>query len=236
MALGLVKKEQASKSAKPKPPYGKKTAARGSGQGSGKYSEKPRPAATTRIAATSATLKSDENISLEQAYRIRENLEKSEKQKQHERKLEEDRRRAALNREIRQIVETGRLNLPDALEARYFMYKERIRKIHVSPEQLRELNEGSLGVVYLAGGYHLLTADGVEAVRKLSPAHVPELLVGEADDEEQELWAAAGAAADEPDDDESDDDESGADPGSEQAAGPETESAEAQVESGESAA
>jgi uncharacterized protein YaiL (DUF2058 family) len=133
------------------------------------------------------------DISLEQAYRIREHQEKSEKQRERDRKLEEDRKRAALNRQIKQIVDAGRLNLPDASESRYFMYKDRIRKIHVSAEQLLEVNSGILGVVYLAGGYHLLKADQVEAVRTLSPSHVPELLTGGPEDDE--LWAAEEATA-----------------------------------------
>ncbi len=123
-----------------------------------------------------------ENISLEQAYRIREAEEKSAKQRARERKLEDDRKRAILNRQIRQIIDSGRLNLPDAAEARYFLYKDRIRKVHVNPEQLTSLNNGELGVVYLAGGYHILVSEQVEEVRKLSPAHVPDLLVG-GDDE-----------------------------------------------------
>jgi uncharacterized protein YaiL (DUF2058 family) len=207
LALGLAKEkvkdkakvtagEKPPKPHRPEPHGARKGGAQGSppdrssqrtsGRTSGHSNERAGVATPARPAKTPRTA---EEISLEQAYRIRENLEKSEKQKERERKLEEDRRRAAVNREIRQIVEAGRLNLPDALEARYFMYKERIRKVHVTPEQLIEVNEGRLGVVYLSGGYHLLTADQVEAVRKLSPAHVPELLVGEADDEE--LWDAA---------------------------------------------
>lgn len=128
--------------------------------------------------------RSAEEISLEQAYRIRESQEKSEKQKARDRKIEEDRKRAMLNKQIRKIIDEHRLNLADAEDARYFMYKERIRKVHVSAEQLVQLNEGKLGVVYLAGGYHLLASEDIETVRKLSPAHVPDLLTGADDDEE----------------------------------------------------
>jgi uncharacterized protein YaiL (DUF2058 family) len=124
----------------------------------------------------------DDNISLEQAYRIREAEEKSAKQRARERKLEDDRRRAELNRQIRGVLDAGRLNLPDAAEARYFMHKGRIRKVHASPEQLAELNSGRLGVVYLAGGYHILSSEHTEQVRQLSPEHVPDLLSGADDD------------------------------------------------------
>lgn len=125
-----------------------------------------------------------ESITLEQAYRIREKEEKSAKQRARELKIEEDRQRAALNRQIRSIVDAGRLNLADASEARYFMYKERIRKVYASAEQLAGLNDGSLGVVYLAGGYHILTAEHIGAVRAISPDHVADLLSGASDDDE----------------------------------------------------
>jgi len=156
--------------------------------------------------------RNDENISLEQAYRIREAEEKSAKQRARERKLEEDRLRAMLNRQIRQVIDSGRLNLPDASESRYFMYKARIRKVHVSPEQLAALNKGELGVVYLAGGYHILASEQVEEVRKLSPAHVPDLLAGGDDDPFDEADFAAdelranepGVSGSEPDSDDKD--------------------------------
>lgn len=152
-----------------------------------KHTDRParRPPATEN---TSPDNIAPDNISLEQAYRIREQVEKSAKQRARERKMEEDRQRAALNKQIRAIIDTGRLNLADASEARYFMYKNRIRKVWASKDQLAGLNDGTLGVVYLTGGYHILAAEHIEAVRQLSPDHVADLLSGASDDEE--LWAA----------------------------------------------
>jgi len=213
LALGLAKEKAKQKSGPPyrppRPPNKAGNPGKPAGSqaphGPGRDSRASKGGRATGTAAAQA----EQDISLEQAYRIRESQEKSEKQRERERKLEEDRQRAALNRQIKQIVEAGRLNLPDASEARYFMYKDRIRKIHVSAEQLQELNSGLLGVVYLAGGYHLLKAGQVEAVKALSPAHVPDLLAGGSDDDE--LWAAEEEAAA----------ESGAEPGAEPGAGPE---------------
>jgi len=184
LALGLAKNpaREAPRKQQSKPP----DAARSGTVSPAASQRKPlktRPAQQPRVAKSAPDLKQDENISLEQAYRIREAQEKSAKQKAHELKMEEDRRRAALNRQIKQIVEAGRLNLPDATEGRYFLYKNRIRKVWVSPEQLVELNSGKLGVVYLAGGYHILASEQVDQVRQLSPAHVPDLLAGADDDD-----------------------------------------------------
>jgi len=197
MALGLAKekvrekvrgkvREKTRQTPDQKPHFQKRSAAK-----------KPEPAhpAAKRVSESAANAKSADDISLEQAYRIRESEEKSEKQKARERKMEEDRKRAVLNKQIRQIIDQHRLNLAEADEARYFLYKDRIRKVHVTAEQLLQMNEGKLGVVYLAGGYHLLSGEHIEAVRKLSPAHVPDLLAGADDDEE--LWAAFEKSASE---------------------------------------
>jgi uncharacterized protein YaiL (DUF2058 family) len=115
------------------------------------------------------------DVSLEQAFRLREQAEMSEARRAKLRKQEEDRQRHELNQAIKAIVEPDRLNDASAEEARYFLYKGRIRKVHVTPEQLAALNEGRLGLVYLAGGYHILAPEQVEAVRKISPEHVVEL-------------------------------------------------------------
>jgi uncharacterized protein YaiL (DUF2058 family) len=138
---------------------------------------------------------SPESISLEQAYRIRETEEKSAKQKARDRKMEEDRRRAAINRQLREIVDAGRLNLADASEPRYFMYKGRIRKVYASAEQLDGLNTGTLGVVYLAGSYHILSSVNMEAIRLISPEHVVDLLSGASDEATEQLHPPAGQNA-----------------------------------------
>ncbi len=71
-----------------------------------------------------------------------------------------------------------RLNVTKAEVPRHFMYRGRIRKINLTPDQLKALNAGELGVAYLSGGYHLLAPEHVEAVRKLSAEHVPDLASG----------------------------------------------------------
>jgi uncharacterized protein YaiL (DUF2058 family) len=124
-------------------------------------------------------------LSLEQAYAAREREEKDQARKARQRKLAEDRRRREINLKIRTIVEPNRLNDEAADQARNFLYKGRIRKIHVTADQLKALNAGQLGVVYLAGGYHLLAPEHVESVRALSPEHVPDLGGGESGDEEE---------------------------------------------------
>lgn len=123
------------------------------------------------------------DLSLEEAYRLRAQAEEAAARQVRLAKQAEDARRRELNQAIREIAEPHRLNDPAAEEPRYFLYKGRIRKVQVTPEQLVALNEGRLGIVYLAGHYHLLLPEHVEAVRRISPEHVPDL-TGSDDDSE----------------------------------------------------
>lgn len=122
-------------------------------------------------------------LSLEKAFALRKQDEKRKADETRRKKQEEDRRRKQLNTAIREIVTPHRLNRDDAEIARNFMYRGRIRKINVTPDQLKALNAGDLGVVYLSGGYHLLAKQHVDAVRLLSEQHVPDLGGGSEEDD-----------------------------------------------------
>ncbi len=139
--------------------------------------ERKKPGATGSHTAPS-------DLSLEQAYRLREQQTKEQAEQARQRKRAEDRRRRQLNEEIRAIVEPHRLNHPDAELTRNFMYKGRIRKVNVTAEQLKAVNEGALGLVYFGGGYHILAPEYVEQVRRLSPEHVPDLSGSTDEDDE----------------------------------------------------
>lgn len=122
-------------------------------------------------------------LTLEQAYALKKKDEQKRADLARRKKQEEDRRRKKLNCAIRTIVEANRLNRDDAEIARNFMFRGRIRKVHVTPEQLQALNSGELGIAYLSGGYHLLTKEHTEQVRRLSADHVPDLESGLDEDE-----------------------------------------------------
>lgn len=125
-----------------------------------------------RARKKSRDTKSGGQMSLEKAYALKARAEKQQAARARRSKLEEDRRRRLLNQEIREIVEAHGLDRAGSEVSRHFMFRGRIRKINLKPDQLRALNAGELGIVYLSGGYHLLFSEGVEAVRALSADHV----------------------------------------------------------------
>jgi uncharacterized protein YaiL (DUF2058 family) len=113
--------------------------------------------------------------SLDEAWALRDREERRQAERSRQAKLAEDRRRREINGRIRGIVEADRLNRDNAQVPRHFLFKGRIRRIYVTAEQQRALARGTIGIVYLSGGYHLLDAEAVEAVRRISDEHVVNL-------------------------------------------------------------
>lgn len=157
LALGLARKKASATKQKRKPPRKKKPGDSGTG------------------------------LSLEKAYALRQREEKELADKARRRKQAEDRKRREINQAIRAIVSKNRLNSAEAELSRNFMYKGRIRKVNVTGDQLKALNAGELGLVYLTGGYHLLAPEWVDKVRELAPDHVPDLNSNEGSEEEEEF-------------------------------------------------
>ena len=114
-------------------------------------------------------------VSLDRAYALRKQEEKKQADTARNRKQAEERQRRQLNKDIKAIVSKHRLNDAKAEIPRHFMYRGRIRKINLIPDQLQALNSGELGIAYLSGGYHLLEPEYLEEVRKLSEDHIPDL-------------------------------------------------------------
>lgn len=114
-------------------------------------------------------------FSLAKAYALKKRDEQKQADRSRQKKLAEDRERRLLNNQIREIVKAHRLNRDDAEISRNFIFRSRIRKIHVSAGQLKGLNAGDLGIAYLSGGYHLLAKEHAEAVHRLSGEHVVDL-------------------------------------------------------------
>jgi uncharacterized protein YaiL (DUF2058 family) len=171
-ALGLATKRQAERKSNRRKPRGGKTGAQRSGEASGcsaGHGAGQRPAG---------------ELSLDQAYALREREEQRLAQQARDRKLAEERRRREINDSIRAIIDAHRLNRDDAEIARNFMFRGRIRKLYVTPEQQRALNADEIGIAYMSGGYHLLAREHCDAVRAISAEHVVEPQAGGEGEEE----------------------------------------------------
>ena len=112
-----------------------------------------------------------EDIDLGKAYAIRAQKEKEERIEAERQKQEAARQRREARAKLAGLLEDKALNAADAEIARHFPYGGKIKRIYVTPDQLRQLNAGELGVVQLDGRYLLVDAATLaEAERVYAPA------------------------------------------------------------------
>jgi len=103
--------------------------------------------------------RSQEEMDLAKAYAIRAQREKEERIEAERLKQEEARQRREAKARLEELLKDKVLNVADAEIARHFPYGGKIKRIYVTPDQLRALNAGALGVVQMGGRYVLVEAD-----------------------------------------------------------------------------
>lgn len=102
--------------------------------------------------------RSQEEIDLAKAYALRAETEKRERMAAEQAKQEAARVRREAKAKLDAFLVGKALNDAAAEHARHFPYGGKIKRIHVTPEQLKALNAGELGVVQSNGRYLLVTA------------------------------------------------------------------------------
>ena len=119
------------------------------GQGAdARRSGKPRPAKP----------RTQEEMDLAKAYAIRAQKEKEERIEAERLRQEEAKLRREAKAKLAEFLKDKSLNDPAAEIARHFPYGGKIKRIHVTEAQLKQLNAGELGVVQLDGRYLLVPA------------------------------------------------------------------------------
>lgn len=103
--------------------------------------------------------RSREDIDLAKAYAIRAQREKDERIEAERLKQDQARVRREAKTTLVELVAGKRLNAADAEHVRHFEYGGKIKRVHVTAEQLKALNAGELGVLQLEGRYLLVSAD-----------------------------------------------------------------------------
>ena len=99
-----------------------------------------------------------EDIDLAKAYAIRAQREKDERIEAERLKQEEARKRREAKATLAELIAGKGLNAADAEFVRHFEYGGKIKRIHVTADQLKALNAGELGVLQQDGRYLLVTA------------------------------------------------------------------------------
>ena len=113
-----------------------------------------------------------EDIDLAKAYAIRAQKEKDERVEAERLKQEEARKRREAKAKLAEFLVGKSLNAAEAEHVRHFEYGGKIKRIHVTAEQLKALNAGELGVVQQDGRYLLVATDTLVQVEAIFAAAV----------------------------------------------------------------
>ncbi|MGY0504336.1 DUF2058 domain-containing protein [Luteimonas sp. e5] len=97
-------------------------------------------------------------MDLAKAYAIRAQKEKEERIQAEREKQEAARLRREARARLAEFIDGKALNREDADIARHFEYGGKIKRIHVTADQLKALNAGELGVIQHNGRYLLVDA------------------------------------------------------------------------------
>ena len=116
--------------------------------------------------------KSREDIDLAKAYAIRAQKEKDDRIAAEREKQEAARARREARAKLASRLEGKSLNDPAADIARHFEYGGKIKRIHVTADQLKALNTGVLGVVQVDGRYLLVDAATLAEAEAIFPPAV----------------------------------------------------------------
>ena len=147
---------------------------------------KRKPAKPPRSgAARQKSQPADAEISLDQAYKIRVNEERRQKEKALAEKRQKEQQRREVNQKIKALVKQHAIRDPEADCKRNFVFKGRIRSVLATAEQIAEINSGALGVVYLRGNYHLLPSAVIADIASFAADHIPDLKGAEPEGEEE---------------------------------------------------
>ena len=120
-----------------------------------------KPAAPPKPAVKQAPARearSRQEMELGKAYALRAETEKAERIESERLKQEDARRRREAKAKLDVLLEGKSLNDASAEIARHFPYGGKIKRIHVTAEQLVALNAGKLGVLQKNGRYLLVEA------------------------------------------------------------------------------
>ncbi len=112
-----------------------------------------------------STPREDEELDLAKAWSLRQQSEARERA-EAKRKAEE---KKARRKRLRQLLEGQGLDTAEAEQVRHYEFHGKIRRVHVTAEQLRALNDGELAVVQLRGRFMLVTAELARKAAAIEP-------------------------------------------------------------------
>jgi uncharacterized protein YaiL (DUF2058 family) len=120
--------------------------------------------------------KTQEEMDLAKAYALRSDTEKQERIEAERLKQEDAKRKRELKAKVQAVLKDQAQNIEAAEQVRHFEYNGKIRRVYVTPEQLKALNSGVLGLVQMDGRYVIVTAAIANEVKSLLPSLIAVLI------------------------------------------------------------
>ncbi|HEX6612883.1 MAG TPA: DUF2058 family protein [Rhodanobacteraceae bacterium] len=139
-------------------------------------------------AAHAPKKKSSNDFDLARAYAIRAQAEKAEREQAEREAQRQAQERRERKRRLHELLNGSAQAIPaDAEHVRHFEHSGKIRRIHVSADQLAAVNKGELGVVVQGGRFILVARDIALKAGEIAPDAIallvdPNALPAEADD------------------------------------------------------
>ena len=109
---------------------------------------------------------------LGKAFALRAQKEKEERIAAEAAKQEEARLRREARAKLAELLAGKALNDANAEHVRHFEYGGKIKRVHVTPEQLAALNKGELGVVQSEGRYLVVSAETLAQAKAVFAAAI----------------------------------------------------------------
>lgn len=132
-------------------------------------SPKPRPHKHPQPKTEPRKQRAPAEPDLAQAFAMRAKADRAEREAAEREAREKAEARKQRKRRLQALLDGRALNKPDADQPRNFEFAGKIRRVYVTPEQLRQINLGELGVVMHGGRALLVVRDVAVQVQAIAP-------------------------------------------------------------------
>jgi len=106
---------------------------------------------------------------LARAFALRAKVERAEREAAEREAREKAAAKKERKRKLQELLAGKALNRDDAEQVRNFEFAGKIRRVYVTPEQLRQINIGELGVVMHGGRALIVARDTALEVQAIAP-------------------------------------------------------------------
>jgi uncharacterized protein len=133
------------------------------------FKESPKPKHAGKREQRPAKPSREVEPDLAQAFALRAKADRAQREADEREARAQAEARRERKRKLQTLLADKALNREDADQVRNFLFAGKIRRVYVTPEQLRQINAGELGVVMHSGRALVVTREVAMQVGALAP-------------------------------------------------------------------